>query len=45
MIEKKWKCSRCGMIVTVGAFFPDKKLGGPCPRDPRGEHGWIYVSG
>ncbi|MCD6417474.1 hypothetical protein J7M00_01665 [bacterium] len=37
----EWKCLRCGMVITTTfSYPPDKKAGGPCPKDSRGEHSW-----
>ena len=41
MTEYKKKCYKCGIIVTSASSFPDKKLGGPCPKDSSGNHGWV----
>ena len=40
MTEYKKRCWKCGMIVTSTNYFPDKQLGGPCPKDRLGNHEW-----
>ena len=40
MPEHKNRCIRCGIIVTSTTAFPDRQLGGPCPKDSSGNHSW-----
>lgn len=39
-----YRCIHCGTVVTSTqppcTQGPDKRAGGACPRDSRGEHQW-----
>jgi len=43
MTEYKFKCNYCGMIITAATSTPDRKMGGPCPRDSSGNHYYSRV--
>lgn len=39
-MAKQWKCYWCDMVITTTGSEPDRKAGGPCPRNPGGDHNW-----
>ncbi len=41
----KYQCHWCNMVVEIqpGTGAPDKKYGGPCTRNSKGEHGWHVI--
>jgi hypothetical protein len=41
--DREYKCLICGLIIKVSGSrpgTPDKKEGGPCPKNTKGEHSW-----
>lgn len=42
--DREYKCSKCHMVITLSGSYtgqPEKKQGGPCPKDTKGEHSWV----
>ena len=41
IMGQKYKCNNCALVVEVESkALPDRKEGGPCPKDTLGQHNW-----
>jgi hypothetical protein len=38
----KYKCNNCALVIEVESkALPDRREGGPCPKDNMGQHNWV----
>ena len=43
MLEYKYRCMPCKMMVNSETVVPSKKLVGDCPKMENGNHYWVRI--